>query len=148
MFAEECAPDVERDPSTLNDMIRNHHWWPAFQERCPGWKVFFTYMEQDEILDFDHKIIWLRVRLPDPLFRWAHATAHVMSVRRAAQDSFGGHPFTQAELERRIVQVSPACLGFDGAIREAEEVSADLAAMCWASYSPPLPVLSDVAEVA
>jgi hypothetical protein len=127
---------------SLTHMIRKHHWWPAFLERCPGWDAQFCYMQQDEIIDFVHKVIWLRVRLPDPLLRWAHATAHVMAVRHATLLAFGGNPYTEAEFERRVVEMVPVVFGKE--ISAAEEESADLAAMCWASYSPPDRVQSDV----
>lgn len=130
----------------LNEKIHKHHWWPAFQDRCPGWEALFCYMPQDEIIDFRRKIIWLRVRLPNPLFRWAHSTAHVMSVLDAALASFGTAAFTEADFERRVLDTVTEM--FHGSISAAQEESADLAAMCWASYSPPYQMQGDMSEVA
>lgn len=105
-------------PAVLNKKIRRHHWWAEFQAVCPGWEAFFCYMSKDEILDYDRKIIWLRTQSEDPLFRWAHAAAHVMD-----------HP--------------------DGmsVITDADEDAAELAARCWAAYSPPV-ASGDMSEVA
>lgn len=92
----------------LNEEVRKHHWWQAFVDRCPGWDLLFCLMNRDEVVDKRGKIILLSARLPDGLFRWAHATAHTMhhlDVR--------GRPYTKSE----------------------EDVANEIAT-CWACFSP------------
>jgi hypothetical protein len=72
--------EVVRD--FMNRAIRQHPWWALFKERCPDWTTVFRLMpaddDQDEIIDWGQKTIWLAVWLPHPLLRWAHAVAHVL----------------------------------------------------------------------
>lgn len=101
----------------LNAEVRKHHWWQAFVDRCPGWDLLFCMMDKDEIVDKRDKIILLSARLPDGLFRWAHATGHVMrhlDVR--------GRPYTSDE-----------------------ESVADELATCWACFSPANSAMDEVA---
>lgn len=93
----------------LNTEVRKHHWWADFVDRCPGWDLLFCMMDRDEIIDFRNRMIFLSARLPQGLFRWAHATGHVMR-----------HPDVRG---RRYT--------------DAEEDVADEIATCWALFSPP-----------
>lgn len=65
--------------TALEGELKASPLWVRFQAGCPGWDLRFRIMDhRDEIIDWNHKIIWLAMfRWPDPIFRWMHAEAHV-----------------------------------------------------------------------
>lgn len=60
-----------------NRLVHADPRWTLFADAWPGWQISFAHMTEDEGIDWDNRIIWLNCHVADPLFRAAHAAAHL-----------------------------------------------------------------------
>jgi len=75
--------------SLLEALIHGDQRWAQFEKAWPGWDLHFAAMDDDdEVIDWNTKTIWLNCHAPDPIFRAAHAVAHLYLHPKHRSDSW------------------------------------------------------------
>lgn len=69
---------IQKLIQVVEEEIREHPLYADFRKAFPGWQIRFCEMDDDEVICWDTRVIWLAMwRWPDPYRRAAHAVAHL-----------------------------------------------------------------------